>query len=146
MKAKGIRKTLSTLNRITRGPLHRAKVALEKSDSDDLTSTGGELPPHLEERFSSHPNLSEDNKHLVHYGCWSQQFMVFSISIGWVYSISSHFQDMNLPSFRAVYLFLCRVPKDIILECLKIRLEQKPVEPSELSIRQLMRECKEALR
>ena len=26
---------------------------------------------------------------------------------------------MNLPSFRAVYLFLCRVPKDIILECLK---------------------------
>ena len=53
---------------------------------------------------------------------------------------------MNLPSFRAVYLFLCRVPRDIILECLKIRLEQKPLEPSELSIRQLMRECKEALR
>ena len=76
LKAKGIRKTLSTLNRITRGPLHRAKVALE-SDSDDLTSTGGELPPHLEERFSSRPNLSEDDKELVHYGCWSQQFMVF---------------------------------------------------------------------
>ena len=53
---------------------------------------------------------------------------------------------MNLPSFRAVYLFLCRVPKDIIHECLKVRLEQKPLEPSELSIRQLMRECKEALR
>ena len=53
---------------------------------------------------------------------------------------------MNLPSFRAAYLFLCKISKDIILECLKIRLEQKPVEPSELSIRQLMRECKDALR
>ena len=74
---------------------------------------------------------------------------------------SDQFKEMNLPSFRAVYLFLCRVPKvtlvvrsseftkhvqDIILECLKIRLEQKPLEPSELSIRQLMRECKEALK
>ena len=55
-------------------------------------------------------------------------------------------QEINLPSFRAVYLFLCRVPKDVINECLKIRLEQKPLEPSELSIRQLMRECKDALR
>merc|ERR1719471_628958 len=55
----------------------------------------------------------------------------------------SGYESSILP---AVYLFLCKVPKDIILECLKIRLEQKPLEPSELSIRQLMRECKEALR
>ncbi len=53
---------------------------------------------------------------------------------------------MRLPSFRAPYLFLCRVPLDVIHDCLKIRLEQKPQEPSELSIRQLMRECKEVLR
>ena len=43
---------------------------------------------------------------------------------------------------KLYFLFL----QDIILECLKIRLEQKPLEPSELSIRQLMRECKEALK
>ena len=87
MKAKGIRKTLSTLNRITRGPLHRAKVALENPDSEDLSSTGRELPLHLQERFSARPNLSEDDKDLVHYGCWSQKFMVFCTSIGLVYSI-----------------------------------------------------------
>ncbi len=53
---------------------------------------------------------------------------------------------MRLPSFRAPYLFLCRAPLDVVHECLRIRLEQKPEQPSELSIRQLMRECKEALR
>ena len=50
---------------------------------------------------------------------------------------------INVTTMQKLYfLFL----QDIILECLKIRLEQKPLEPSELSIRQLMRECKEALK
>ena len=48
----------------------------------------------------------------------------------------------NVTMQKLYFLFL----QDIILECLKIRLEQKPLEPSELSIRQLMRECKEALK
>ncbi len=46
---------------------------------------------------------------------------------------------MRLPSFRAPYLFLCRVPLDVVHECLRIRLEQKPQEPSELSIRQVIK-------
>ena len=135
LKARGIRKTLSALHRITRGPLHRAKIALEKPnpakfESNDLLSPNrADYPPHLEERLSSLPTHSEDDLDLAKYGCWSEQF-----------------QAMNLPSFRAVYLFLCRVPRDIVHECLKIRLEQKPAEPSEWSLKQLMRECKEALR
>ena len=135
LKARGIRKTLSALHRITRGPLHRAKIALEKPnpakfESNDLLSPNrADYPPHLEERLSSLPTHSEDDLELAKYGCWSEQF-----------------QAMNLPSFRAVYLFLCRVPRDIGHECLKIRLEQKPAEPSEWSLKQLMRECKEALR
>ena len=70
---------------------------------------GGELQlhPHLEERFSSLPALSEDDQELRRFGCWAEQF-----------------HAMNLPSFRAVYLFLCRVPKDIILECLKASVNQ----------------------
>ena len=51
-----------------------------------------------------------------------------------------------LSSENAVEISYVTVFQDIILECLKIRLEQKPLEPSELSIRQLMRECKEALK
>ena len=80
-------------------------------------------------------------------GMWLLESTVPGKCIEWVFLfIYVYFKAMNLPSFRAVYLFLCRVPKDIILECLKIRLEQKPLEPSELSIRQLMRECKDALK
>ena len=81
LKTKGIRKTLSSLHRITRGPLHRAKAALEKPshnspDSDPLLNSGAELPPHLEERFSSLPTLSEDDQELAQCGCWSEQFQV----------------------------------------------------------------------
>ncbi|KAK7902164.1 hypothetical protein WMY93_018933 [Mugilogobius chulae] len=56
-------------------------------------------------------------------------------------------QDMNLPSFRPAFLVLCRVLLNVIHECLKLRLEQRPAgEPSLLSIKQLVRECKEVLK
>uniref|UniRef100_A0A8C1WT24 Mitogen-activated protein kinase kinase kinase 4 n=1 Tax=Cyprinus carpio TaxID=7962 RepID=A0A8C1WT24_CYPCA len=55
--------------------------------------------------------------------------------------------DMNLPSFRPAFLVLCRVLLNVIHECLKLRLEQRPAgEPSLLSIKQLVRECKEVLK
>ena len=136
LKSKGIKKTMQGIHRLTRGLLHRARVALEQPepilDSEYLSASGHhDFQHHLEGRLSSLPttNISDDDVELKQCGCSSSQF-----------------KEMNLPSFRAVYLFLCRVPKDIILECLKIRLEQKPLEPSELSIRQLMRECKDALK
>ena len=34
-----------------------------------------------------------------------------------------YFEKMNLPSFRAPYLFLCRIPLDVIHACLKLRHE-----------------------
>ena len=81
LKTKGIRKTLSALNRITRGPLHRAKVGLEKPaspDSEEFSRAGQKLHPHLEEKCSSVPNLSEDDQELSQFGCWSEQFLVFT--------------------------------------------------------------------
>jgi len=133
LKTKGIRKTLQGLHKIIRGTLHRAKIALERPQGEEegVNPTGSysQYHPHLEERFSSLPSPSDDDVELSGYGCWNPEF-----------------KAMNLPSFRATYLFLCRVPRDIMHECLIIRLEQKPLEPSELSIRQLMRECKEALK
>ncbi|KAJ3610506.1 hypothetical protein NHX12_022598 [Muraenolepis orangiensis] len=54
---------------------------------------------------------------------------------------------MDLPSFRPAFLVLCRVLLNVIHECLKLRLEQRPAgEPSLLSIKQLVRECKEVLK
>uniref|UniRef100_W5LFM7 Mitogen-activated protein kinase kinase kinase 4 n=1 Tax=Astyanax mexicanus TaxID=7994 RepID=W5LFM7_ASTMX len=56
-------------------------------------------------------------------------------------------QDMELPSFRPAFLVLCRVLLNVIHECLKLRLEQRPAgKPSLLSIKQLVRECKEVLK
>lgn len=47
--------------------------------------------------------------------------------------------DMDLPSFRPAFLVLCRVLLNVIHECLKLRLEQRPAgEPSLLSIKQVI--------
>ncbi|EEZ98383.1 mitogen-activated protein kinase kinase kinase 4 [Tribolium castaneum] len=53
---------------------------------------------------------------------------------------------LNLPSYRAIFLFLAAIPLKMIHEFLKMRLEQKPEKPSPLSVRQLMRELKEGLK
>lgn len=153
LKTKGLRKTMQFLHRLIRGPLRRAQWALQRPAGMSrfcrslqhldcsfmfLTSTGDFMAsnvdpdssfsrssyhPHLEERFSSHPDTADEARELSQFGVWNPEFV-----------------RMNLPSFRAPYLFLCRVPLDVIHECLKIRLEQKPQEPSELSIRQVT-EC-----
>lgn len=56
-----------------------------------------------------------------------------------------HTQDMNLPSYKAVFLFLSIVPIRILNEFIRMKLERKPAKPSPLSIRQLMREIKEGI-
>ena len=49
---------------------------------------------------------------------------------------SAEFKQMELPSFRPTYLFMVRIPLDVIHECLRLRLEQKPKkDPSPYSIR-----------
>lgn len=53
---------------------------------------------------------------------------------------------VNLPSYRAIFLFLAAIPLKMIHEFLKMRIEQKPEKPSPLSVRQLMRELKEGLK
>ena len=101
LKSKGIKKTMQGIHRLTRGLLHRARGALEQPepilDSEYLSASGHhDFHHHLEGRLSSLPtnNLSDDDVELKLCGCESDQF-----------------KEMNLPSFRAVYLFLCRVPK-----------------------------------
>lgn len=51
---------------------------------------------------------------------------------------SDEFKKAGLPSFRSLYLFLSRVPLDIVHECLRLRLQHRPKgEPSSLSVRQV---------
>jgi len=50
---------------------------------------------------------------------------------------SSEAQSMCLPSYKSAFLFLARIALDLIHEYLRLRLEQKPSEPSALSIRQV---------
>ncbi|XP_012137169.1 mitogen-activated protein kinase kinase kinase 4 isoform X2 [Megachile rotundata] len=71
----------------------------------------------------------EGDEELRRYGVWSPEA-----------------RELNLPSYRAAFVFLSRVPLDIIHEFLRMRLEQKPEQPSPLSVRQLMRELREGLR
>ncbi|XP_018398321.1 PREDICTED: mitogen-activated protein kinase kinase kinase 4 [Cyphomyrmex costatus] len=71
----------------------------------------------------------EGDKELRRYGIWS-----------------SEAKELNLPSYRAAFVFLSRVPLDVVHEFLRMRLEQKPEQPSPLSVRQLMRELREGLR
>lgn len=51
-------------------------------------------------------------------------------------------KSMDLPSFEPAFLVLCRVLLNVIHECLKLRLEQRPAgEPSLLSIKQVCLMC-----
>lgn len=59
---------------------------------------------------------------------------------------SNEYKSLNLPSFRQAFMFISRIPLDIIHEFLRLRLETKLEKPSSLSIRQLIKELKEGLR
>ncbi|XP_012283041.1 mitogen-activated protein kinase kinase kinase 4 isoform X2 [Orussus abietinus] len=71
----------------------------------------------------------EGDRELKRYGVWSPEA-----------------QALHLPSYRAAFVFLSRVPLDVVHEFLRIRLEQKPDQPSTLSVGQLMRELREGIR
>lgn len=73
-------------------------------------------------------SLSNEQNELRRYGAWSPEA-----------------QAINLPSYRAAFLFLAAVPLEVIHQFMKLRLEQRPSNPSPLSVRQLMREWKEGL-
>lgn len=104
----------------------RAKEALLKPDhyKGSSCSVSPSLCEETEPSERYQPN-QPDLVDLHRYGAWSPEFA-----------------SLKLPQYRTLYLFLCRMPMDVIRESLCIRLEQKPIEPSALSIRQLMQEFK----
>lgn len=73
--------------------------------------------------------FDSEEEELQRYGVWSPEA-----------------QALSLPSYKSSFLFLAAVPFEVIHEFLRMRLEQKPIDPSPLSVRQLMRELKEGLK
>ncbi|XP_012527808.1 mitogen-activated protein kinase kinase kinase 4 isoform X2 [Monomorium pharaonis] len=115
LKTRGLRKSLNFLDRLHTSILRKARLTLEKNDSEGCDSSANEE--------------YEGDKELRRYGIWS-----------------SEAKELNLPSYRAAFVFLSRVPLDVVHEFLRMRLEQKPEQPSPLSVRQLMRELREGLK
>ncbi|XP_012672519.2 mitogen-activated protein kinase kinase kinase 4 isoform X2 [Clupea harengus] len=133
LKQMGLRKLILRLHKLMDRSLQRARAALlshspaqEFSDFPDPLLYSDYLP-----ELSRHQACSGQS------GEGEEQD-----SVSW-----AELLDMDLPSFRPAFLVLCRVLLNVIHECLKLRLEQRPAgEPSLLSIKQLVRECKEVLK
>ncbi|XP_030011757.1 mitogen-activated protein kinase kinase kinase 4 isoform X2 [Sphaeramia orbicularis] len=133
LKQMGLRKLILRLHKLMDRSLQRSRAAL-------LRHT-----PALE--FSDFPDpmlysdyLPELSRHVSCSGSADPELGIDQVS--W-----EDLLDMDLPSFRPAFLMLCRVLLNVIHECLKLRLEQRPAgEPSLLSIKQLVRECKEVLK
>ncbi|XP_075452861.1 mitogen-activated protein kinase kinase kinase 4 isoform X5 [Ascaphus truei] len=132
LKQMGLRKLILRLHKLMHGSLQRARTALIMTDHKpdflefpDLMLCSDYLPDLLKQ-LSSSVHSSEPTCNPV---SWDE------------------LRSMDLPSFEPAFLVLCRVLLNVIHECLKLRLEQRPAgEPSLLSIKQLVRECKEVLK
>uniref|UniRef100_A0A8C4HIJ7 Protein kinase domain-containing protein n=1 Tax=Dicentrarchus labrax TaxID=13489 RepID=A0A8C4HIJ7_DICLA len=133
LKQMGLRKLILRLHKLMDRSLQRSRAALlrhtpalEFADFPDPMLYSDYLPElsrHVSCSGSALPELGADQ-------------------VSW-----EDLLDMDLPSFRPAFLVLCRVLLNVIHECLKLRLEQRPAgEPSLLSIKQLVRECKEVLK
>lgn len=112
----------------TRG-LRKSLNFLERLHTSVLRKARLTLEKYDEEDNDNVNEEYEGDRELKRYGVWS-----------------SEAKELNLPSYRAAFVFLSRVPLDVVHEFLRMRLEQKPEQPSPLSVRQLMRELREGLR
>lgn len=65
------------------------------------------------------PELNDDYE-LAKFGYWGKEF-----------------RKLNLPSSRGVYLFLARIPLDIMYSYFHLRLETNPEKPSPMSLLQV---------
>ncbi|KAJ9598147.1 hypothetical protein L9F63_026746, partial [Diploptera punctata] len=149
LKTRGLRKAIHFLEKLHSHVLQKAMITLEKPvDSDfQLSEVNNTKDKHYNFKAGRNPSTdqintlveiemtppeiteSDEEEELRRYGYWSPEA-----------------QSLGLPSYRSAFLFLSRIPLEMFHEFLRLRLEQKPVQPSVLSIRQLMRELKEGLR
>nr|XP_022290385.1 uncharacterized protein LOC111102023 [Crassostrea virginica] len=120
----------SSLNFAGKIPVDSSGRFSPEVDGSVQLSSSPSLDLHYVESSSTSVNIFHHSSSLTDFGAWCEQFI-----------------QMGLPSFQSSYLFLLHVFLEVIHEALRLRQEQRPViDPSFLSIRPLLRECKEVLR
>uniref|UniRef100_K1R1Y1 Mitogen-activated protein kinase kinase kinase 4 n=1 Tax=Magallana gigas TaxID=29159 RepID=K1R1Y1_MAGGI len=142
LKRMGMNKMLLRFKELLDRTLQRAREALQRPktlpqlemqspevDGTVQLSSSPSLDLHYADASSTSINFHRSSS-LTDFGAWCEQFI-----------------QMGLPSFQSSYLFLLHVFLEVIHEALRLRLEQRPlIDPSFLSIRPLLRECKEVSR
>ncbi|KAM8947401.1 mitogen-activated protein kinase kinase kinase 4 isoform 2-T2 [Pelodytes ibericus] len=132
LKQMGLRKLILRLHKLMHGSLQRARTALIKYDQKHEFAEFPDLmlcSDYLPDLFRQSSYSTNNSEPVCDPVSWEE------------------LTSMDLPSFEPAFLVLCRVLLNVIHECLKLRLEQRPAgEPSLLSIKQLVRECKEVLK
>ncbi|XP_047736133.1 uncharacterized protein LOC108666402 [Hyalella azteca] len=115
---------------------HRVKAAAD-GENQRSNATGNRTS----ERGNDSPNGSTSKPNAARScppDCGARNFLTCS----W----SGRMWLMGLPGVASLFWFLSSVPVLLVCECLRLRLSQMPKQPSQLSIRQLVRECREGLR
>uniref|UniRef100_A0A8C9QVZ1 Mitogen-activated protein kinase kinase kinase 4 n=1 Tax=Scleropages formosus TaxID=113540 RepID=A0A8C9QVZ1_SCLFO len=121
LKQMGLRKLILRLHKLMDRSLQRSRAALLSH-----------APP---QEFSEYPDPLLYSDYLPEFSrcqsCEAEESGEGLVS--WTELLA-----MDLPSFQPAFLVLCRVLLNVIHECLKLRLEQRPAgEPSLLSIKQV---------
>uniref|UniRef100_UPI00358DF201 mitogen-activated protein kinase kinase kinase 4 n=1 Tax=Myxine glutinosa TaxID=7769 RepID=UPI00358DF201 len=142
LKQMGLRKLTMRLRKLLDGSLQRARTALLADLHTAQIATQGDLkaqdllPELLEQLSLGEPQHGRS----VGPDDVPEADLTERVS-------PAEMEELGLPSFRPAYLVLCRILLNVIHDCLRLRLEQRPAgEPSLLSVKQLVRECKEVLK
>ncbi|KAG9338366.1 hypothetical protein JZ751_025925, partial [Albula glossodonta] len=118
LKQMGLRKLILRLLKLMDRSLQRARAALLS---------------HTPQEFSDFPDPLLYSDYLPELSCHPCHGITGCEEVG----VGQDLVAMELPSFQPAFLALCRVLLNVIHECLKLRLEQRPAgEPSVLSIKQ----------
>lgn len=127
LKSRGLGKSLSFLNRLHNVVLRKAQITLEFNTEDFIHDC--ENSEDIEYGNDMEPALEKNQVlELRRYGVWSKEA-----------------KELMLPSYTSAFLFLSLIPLEVIHEFLKMRLESKVLQPSALSLEQVMKELREGL-
>lgn len=124
LKSRGIAKSLLFLNRLYTVVLRKAQLTLEDFSETDSFDYNQSI-----ESLSDDNDIDSDQIHeLRRYGVKSKEL-----------------KELMLPSYIPAFLYLSKVPVEVIDEFLKMRLETTVLEPNILNLEQLIKELREGL-
>ncbi|XP_026324413.1 mitogen-activated protein kinase kinase kinase 4-like, partial [Hyposmocoma kahamanoa] len=139
LKTQGIRRCMQFMNKMRSHVLNKAHRTLEKPDTvteektdplteDDPAEVFDDTKEEEEKKESEEDEEAKKTYELRRYGCCSEESLA-----------------MRLPSYRSHLLLLNSVCMEAVHDYLTLRLEDRPANPSCLTVKQLIHELKEGL-